>query len=109
MRVISPKRLRESWAARPRAEAPLRGWLAVARTADWATFADLRADFPAADLVGTCAVFNAGGNKYRLIGRVSYASRRVYVLAVLTHAEYARGDWPGACGCHLPPPPRGSA
>ena len=33
-------------------------------------------------------VFNIGGNKTRLIARIHYASQRVEIDYVLTHAEY---------------------
>ena len=38
-------------------------------------------------------VFDIGGNKYRLIASIHYNRRKVYVRAVLTHAEYDRGRW----------------
>jgi mRNA interferase HigB len=38
-------------------------------------------------------VFNIGGNKYRLITLVDYAYQKVFVRAILTHAEYDREDW----------------
>ena len=106
MWVISLRRLREFWAAHPRAEAPLRGWFTLTSAAEWETFNDLRATFPSADLVGSCTVFNVGGNNYRLIARVFFRSHKVYVLRVMTHAEYDREDWPAQCGCHLGPPDR---
>jgi hypothetical protein len=53
---------------------------------------DVRADYPHADPLGTCVVFNVSGNKYRLITRIFYATRElrgnVYVLHILTHKEY---------------------
>ena len=93
MHVISKKRLREFWAARPDAEAPLRAWYQAARHEEWQTFADVRARFPHADQVGKLTVFNIGGNKYRLIAAVHFNRGKVYVRHVLTHAEYDRGDW----------------
>ena len=104
MWVVSLKRLREFWAVYPNAEAPLRGWYTQTAAADWETFADLRATFPSADLVGNCTVFNIGGNNFRLIVRVFFRSHKVYVLRVMTHAEYSREDWPTQCGCFSGPP-----
>jgi len=49
-------------------------------------------------------VFNIGGNKYRLIGRIRYAIRKVFVLKVMTHGEYDEDKWKGECGCFEPPP-----
>ena len=45
-----------------------------------------------ADLVGRRTIFNIAGNKYRLIARVNYQTQRIFVLRILTHAEYDRGD-----------------
>jgi mRNA interferase HigB len=44
-------------------------------------------------LVGRRTVFNIAGNKYRLIARVNYQTQRVFVLYILTHAEYDQRDW----------------
>ena len=106
MWVVSLRRLREFWGAHPNAEVPLRAWFTLTSAAGWENFGDLRATFPAADLVGNCTVFNVAGNHFRLIARVLYRSHKVYVLRVMTHAEYDRKDWPAQCGCHSGPPDR---
>jgi mRNA interferase HigB len=46
-----------------------------------------------ADLVGRRTVCNVAGNKYRLIARVNDQTQRVFVLHLLTHAEYDKGAW----------------
>jgi mRNA interferase HigB len=38
-------------------------------------------------------VFNIGGNKARLIAALHYNRQKVYVRAVLTHAEYDEEKW----------------
>ena len=57
------------------------------------SFANLRAHFPSADQVGKLTVFNIGGNKVRLIAAIHYNRRKLYIRAVLTHAEYDQGKW----------------
>ena len=52
-----------------------------------------RNDFRHADVVGRRTIFNIKGNKYRLIARVNYRTRRVFILHVLTQEEYGRGAW----------------
>jgi len=106
MWVVSLKRLREFWGIHALAEMPLRAWFTQTSAAEWQNFSDLRATFPSADLVGNCTALNIGGNKFRLIARVFYASHKVYVLRVMTHTEYVREDWPSQCGCYQPPPER---
>jgi mRNA interferase HigB len=49
-------------------------------------------------------VFNIGGKKYRLITRVLYPSQKVFILKVMTHAEYDQGTWKNECGCFQSPP-----
>ena len=43
--------------------------------------------------MGGLTVFNIGGNKARLITALHYNRRKVYIRAVLTHAEYDAGKW----------------
>ena len=59
----------------------------------FADFSDLRATLASADHVYGMTVFNIGGNKYRLIAAIHYNRRKLFIRAVLTHAEYDRGAW----------------
>ena len=111
MRVISRKAIRLFWEEPKRAKDAkplLAAWYKVVLAAEWRNFADLRQTFNSADRVGNCTVFDIGGNKYRLIGRVRYATEMlpgvVYILYVMTHAEYDENTWPDKCGCFQPPP-----
>jgi len=63
----------------------------VVRKANWKNPAELKQVYRNADLAGRRTVFNIAGNKYRLIARVNYQSQRVFVLYLLTHAEYDKG------------------
>ncbi len=93
MRVISRKPLREFAATHPPAKAPLDAWFAEASRADWASFADVRAAYRHADVVaGNRVIFDMGGNKYRLVAKIAYKSRTLYVRFVGTHAEYDKID-----------------
>ena len=73
--------------------APLVNWYRITKRADWNSLADVRKDFAHADIVGRRTVFNIHGNHYRLIARVNYTTKRVFILQILTHAEYSKGDW----------------
>jgi mRNA interferase HigB len=48
----------------------------------------VREDFRHADAVGRRTVFNIKGNDYRLVARINYERQRVYILSIMTHAEY---------------------
>lgn len=93
MHVIAKSALVDFWRRHPDAEMPLRAWYRLMQTENFTDFAELRRVFAAADYVGGLTVFNIGGNKYRLVASIHYNRRKVYVRAVLTHAEYDRGRW----------------
>jgi mRNA interferase HigB len=98
MRVISRKRLREFWERYPDAKKPLDAWYRITLKADWGTLQQVREAFPHADGIELycgllVTVFNVGGNKYRLVTRIIYRYRRVYVKLVLTHRDYDKPAW----------------
>jgi mRNA interferase HigB len=77
----------------PDALAPLMNWYRIARRADWESLAEVRNDFAHADVVGRRTVFNIHGSAHRLIARVNYNTKRVFILNIFTHREYSKGDW----------------
>ncbi len=89
MQIIAKRRLTEFWTQHPRAETPLRNWFALVRQAEWGGPADIRAMFGSADFVAdNRVIFDIGGNKFRLVSRVSYSFKRVLVKFVGTHKDY---------------------
>ena len=98
MRVISKKKLKFFWKRHGRAETSLRNWYKTVINAKWNSLVEVRNTFPHADEVRTdkgsrVIVFNVGGNRFRIISAVHYKSGIIFILDVLTHAEYVRGRW----------------
>lgn len=93
LRVISKPAILRFAERHPDALAPLMNWYRIARRAAWGSLAAVRNDFAHADVVGRRTVFNIHGNDYRLIARVNYRTQRVFILHILTHAAYDRGEW----------------
>jgi len=93
MHIITRKRLNEFAERHPESRSALEHWYREMKRRTFASFAELRAVFPAADQVGRLTVFNIGGNRARLVAAVHYRRRRVYIRAVLTHAEYDTDRW----------------
>jgi len=110
MRVISKSRLRAFWETPgyEDSEGPLQAWHTHVsnKSVAWQSWANVKAEFGSASLVGSCEVFNIGGNKYRLFTRILYPSQKVFVLKAMTHAEYDRNKWKDECGCYEPRPPK---
>jgi len=55
-------------------------------------------DFPSANVVGRCVVFDVGKNKYRVITKVFFREQTLLVRYVLTHKEYDENTWKLDCG-----------
>ena len=93
MRIIARKTLKEFWDKHPDAEQPLRAWYKAAEAAHWETPADVKAAYANASILKDNRVcFDIGGNKYRLIVKINYAYRVIYIRFVGTHADYDRID-----------------
>jgi mRNA interferase HigB len=95
--VISRKALVEFVRIQPKGAEPLDNWYRRTKRATWKNIAELRIDYPHADLVGSCIVFNIGGNKYRLIAKIKFQKQTVYIRFVLTHREYNKEGWRNDC------------
>jgi HigB_toxin, RelE-like toxic component of a toxin-antitoxin system len=54
----------------------------ITKGAEWNSLADVRRDFAHADVVGRRTVFN-----------IQHTTKRVFILHILMHADYGRGDW----------------
>jgi mRNA interferase HigB len=94
MQVIALRTLKRFWEEHAKAEVPLRTWYVVVSKAAWTSPADVKEQFgTTVDFVAdNRLVFDIGGNKFRLIVRVSYEYKAVQVKFVGTHAEYDRID-----------------
>ena len=97
MQLISNKALREFAALHGDAAQPLQDFRRNVERGSFANFAELRAVFPSVDKAGARYVFNIGGNKYRLITKLNYRWKLLYIRFVLTHAEYDRGGYANDC------------
>ena len=93
MRVISRRTLREYWEQNPDAQGSLVAWHKEAELAEWDSPQAVKAQYRNASFPGgNCVVFNIKGNDYRLVVRINYPYRVVYVRWVGTHEEYDEID-----------------
>jgi mRNA interferase HigB len=63
------------------------------RNNDFANFAEVKAKAGSVDQVSGGVVFNIHGNAYRLIAKIEYRFKKVFIRCVLTHKEYDEGGW----------------
>jgi mRNA interferase HigB len=88
MRVISKTAITRFAELNPDSEKPLLTWYKLVSQHDFSSFAELKTVFAAADVVDNFTVFDVGGNKYRIIARVIYKLKTVFIRNVFTHDEY---------------------
>lgn len=96
MRIIAKRTLRQFWERERRfadAKRALEDWYTQVSQADWATPAEVKAHYGEASILkGSRVVFNICGNKYRLVVKINYPYRVIYIRFVGTHAEYDEID-----------------
>lgn len=91
--LIRKETIEEFARQNPQSRAPFKDWLTKIKYADWEIPADIQATFPSTDLLGrgsNRAVFDIGGNNYRLIGKYAFGDKQVHLFVcwIGTHAEY---------------------
>ena len=68
-------------------------WYTLVAASDWTSPADVKQLFRGADFLSdNRVVFNVAGNTYRLVFKVEYRFRAVYIRFIGTHSEYDRID-----------------
>ena len=96
LRIIAVSTLKSFWERTPKYEdsrAPLLAWYRHTLAADWHTPSAIKNDFANASILQDGrAVFNIGGNKYRLVVWINYSYRVVYIRFIGTHEQYDRID-----------------
>lgn len=89
MRIISRRTLNEFASKHSASKNLLDAWFHEVKKAVWKSPADIKAEYKSADfLKNNRVVFNIGGNNYRLIVKIHYNVKAVYIRFVGTHAEY---------------------
>ncbi len=93
MVVISKKAITEFSEAEPKSAEALMNWYKETKNAVWKNYAAVKKSFNSVDAVGNgLYVFNIHGNNYRLIARIIFTVRTVYIKFIGTHKEYDKVD-----------------
>lgn len=92
MRIIAKRTLREFWESGPEyadAKASLEAWHEEVLEADWSNPQQVKLQFRNASILkDSRVVFNIKGNNYRLVTKINYPYRVVYVRFIGTHKQY---------------------
>jgi mRNA interferase HigB len=89
MRVFARKALRGFWEKHPDSEVQLAAWYREATKANWESPAKIKSEYAKASILkDKKVIFNICGNKYRLVVKMNYQRKWVFVLFIGTHMEY---------------------
>ncbi len=89
MVIISYRTIRDYTDRRKDVVVQLNNWYTITEKSDWANFNEMRQIFNSVDSVGNdLYVFNIKGNDYRLIVRIIFRVRTIYIKFIGTHKEY---------------------
>lgn len=93
MVIVSHKAIREFCIKHPGVQQALEKWYRETLKSDWSNFGDLKNSFNSVDSVGNSLfVFNIAGNNCRLIARIFFKKRIVFIRFIRTHGEYDKLD-----------------
>ena len=89
MHIISFRKLREFFENEPITKIALQDWFKRTKKAEWSNFNDVKKTFNTVDAVGNSRyVFNIKGNNYRLVVKIMFPIKRVYIRWIGTHKDY---------------------
>jgi mRNA interferase HigB len=93
MHLVSRKKLIEFWTKYVDSEEQLKEWAWEVEHAEWRTPSDVKARYGTADILkNDRVVFNIKGNHYRLIVKIEYKIKIVFIRFIGTHKEYDKID-----------------
>jgi mRNA interferase HigB len=87
--VIAKKTLRVFWTKHKECEHQLKAWYKEAEDALWKDQRNIKTDYPSASILeDNRVVFNIKGNKYRLVVRINYSYKIVWIRFIGTHTDF---------------------
>lgn len=93
MRIISKKKLIEGYKKYSDSKISLESWYYDVKNikTNWKNPNDVTIKYPGASfLSNNIVIFNIKGNKYRLVVKIEYRIKTIFILWFSTHAEYSK-------------------
>lgn len=89
MHIISKKKLVDYYNKHIETKNQLEAWYHEVREAEWNNPQDVKEKYGSASIIGgKRVVFNIKGNKYRLVVKINYEMKIIYIRFIGTHKEY---------------------
>ena len=92
-RIVAKSALREFWEKYADSEQYLKTWYDTAKSSKWFSPNDVKQTYVSASILKNGrVVFNIKGNHFRVVVRINYQLKIVWIRFVGTHKEYDRID-----------------
>jgi mRNA interferase HigB len=89
VKVVGRQRVEDFCADQPEAAGRMSAWVLEAEKAEWKTPNDIKVRYASASfLAENRVVFNIGGNRFRIVTKVTYSLQIVLIERVGTHEDY---------------------
>jgi mRNA interferase HigB len=93
MRIIAHRTIEEFWMLHADAKVALENWYQITKMVEWNSLQDIKQTFRSVDYVGNHRyVFNIKGNDYRLVVKILFLQKIIYIRYIGTHKEYDKID-----------------
>jgi len=93
MRIIAHRTIVKYGKLYPDAKTALDGWYKTTKAAIWKDYNDIKKTFNSVDYAGNQRyVFNIKGNNYRIIGKILFVQKIIFIRFIGTHREYENID-----------------
>jgi mRNA interferase HigB len=87
--IVSKKTLKDYYSKHKETKSQLEAWYCEAKNSNWNNPVEIKEKFRTASIIGdNKVVFNIKGNKYRLVTKINYRMKTVYIKFIGTHKEY---------------------
>ena len=94
MHVISKKTIKEFIRKDNKCEQQLLSWYQEACKAEWSTHQDVKDKYGNASILhNNIVVFNIKGNSYRLVVKIAFKKKTIFIKWIGTHTEYDKMEF----------------
>ena len=91
MRLLTLRTVKLFWLKHTDAKVVLQAWVKTVEKEQWSCFNEVKNTFRSADVLpGNRVVFDIKGNTYRMVVKIHYNTKFMYVRFIGTHAEYGK-------------------
>jgi mRNA interferase HigB len=89
VRILNRETLVDFYSVHKETKSQLEAWYYEVKNSNWRNPIDVKEKYGTASIVGgNKVVFNIKGNKYRLVTKINYQMKTVYIKFIGTHKDY---------------------